>query len=55
MGESGTIDRKRFLIRLRPFMYGVRWHPQPEVSHALWGLSHSRSDQTNSTTRRRAV
>ena len=22
MGESGTIDRKRLLIRLRPFMYG---------------------------------
>ena len=27
MGESGTIDRKRPLIRLRPFMYGVRGHP----------------------------
>jgi hypothetical protein len=24
MGESGTIDRKRLLIRLHPFMYGDR-------------------------------
>ena len=24
MSESGTIDRKRLLIRLRPFMYGDR-------------------------------
>ena len=27
MGESGTIDRKRLLIRLRPFMYGVWGYP----------------------------
>ena len=26
MGQSGTIDRKRLLIRLRPFMYGGRGH-----------------------------
>ena len=25
MGESGTIDRKRLLIRPRPFMYGDLW------------------------------
>ena len=28
MGESGTIDRKRLLIRPRPFMYGVRGYPR---------------------------
>jgi hypothetical protein len=28
MGESGTMDRKRLLIRLRPFMYGDRGHPR---------------------------
>ena len=27
MGELGTTDRKRLLIRLRPFMYGVMGTP----------------------------
>ena len=26
MGESGTINRRRLLIRLRPFMYGGMGH-----------------------------
>ena len=35
MGESGTIDRKRLLIRPRPFMYGDRW-PSHEQSLLCW-------------------
>ena len=38
MGESGTIDRKRILIRPRPFMYGVLGHPGSNgVATRYWG------------------
>ena len=32
--NPGTIDRKTLLIRPRPFMYGGRGHPLPDVGVA---------------------
>ena len=45
MGGSGTIDRKRVLIRLRPFMYGDRGHPYGNWRR--WAQRECRADRTS--------
>jgi hypothetical protein len=58
MGESGTIDRKSLLIRIRPFMYGDDVErpvnlPREGPYHCLLTATHQRCGARSSLSSRR--